>query len=110
MSGEIVALISCPPGKGEELASKLVDEGLAACVNLLPQVQSFYKWQGKFQKDAEELLVVKTGDWLFSRLEQRIKELHPYEVPEIICLPVVRGHAPYLEWMNLNLQLPDTIN
>lgn len=109
MSGEIVAFVSCPPGKGEELANSLVEEGLAACVNVLPAVRSFYKWQGKLEKDTEELLVIKTGDWLFSILEKRVKELHPYEVPEIICMPIVEGSAPYLEWLRSNLRQPDIV-
>lgn len=108
MSGEVVAFVTCPPGKGEELAEKLVEEGLAACVNLLPSIRSIYFWQDSLQKDSEELLVIKSADWLFCRLEGRIKELHPYEVPEIICLPIVAGHEPYLAWLNSNLKKEST--
>lgn len=110
MSGEVVAFCSCPPGKGEEIAKHLVEEKLAACVNLLPEVRSFYTWQGNFQIDREELLVIKTGDWLFSKLESRIKELHPYEVPEIICMPIEAGSAPYMSWLNSSLtsRIPST--
>lgn len=110
MSGEVVAFVTCPPGKGEEVATKLVEEGLAACVNLLPEIRSVYKWQGQVHKDSEELLVIKTADWLFSKLEQRIKEVHPYEVPEIICLPITQGHAPYLAWVSENLKEKDTVS
>lgn len=110
MSGEVVAFCTCPPGKGEELARHLVEEGLAACVNLLPEVRSFYKWQGSFQKDGEELLVIKTAERLFSELEIRIKELHPYEVPEVICMPITSGSAPYLAWLNSSLVNSDPVN
>ena len=110
MSGEVVAFVTCPQGKGEELAALLVAEKLAACVNLLPEIRSIYFWQGALQKDAEELLVIKTADWLLPELKDRVKEIHPYEIPEIICLPVTDGYAPYLAWVNSSLKGRDSIS
>lgn len=83
----------------ERLAAALVDEGLAACVNRLPGVESTYRWQGRTQVDTEWLLLIKTSRARFDALRQRIVELHPYELPEVIAVDVALGHAPYLAWI-----------
>jgi periplasmic divalent cation tolerance protein len=67
-------------------------------------VQSVYRWQGKIVKDQECLLVMKSSSIVYDRLQQRIKEIHSYEVPEIISLDIENGYAPYLEWLNLALK------
>jgi len=95
-----VVFITTPAGKGEEIAQKLVEEKLAACVNVVDKVSSLYWWQGKIEKDKENLLVVKTKADLFKKLVKRVKEIHPYTVPEIIALPIVDGNEDYLSWID----------
>ncbi len=81
------------------LARAVVEERLAACANLFPAVRSFYKWEGKLQDENEVLLLIKTRAEHLERLKLRILELHPYEVPEILAVPVEAGYAPYLDWL-----------
>lgn len=85
--------------EAERIASTLVEEKLAACCNLVPAVQSVYRWQGKICRDEETLMIVKTRQALFGALRARVAELHSYDVPEIISLPIAAGHAPYLRWI-----------
>jgi periplasmic divalent cation tolerance protein len=77
----------------------LVEERLAACANILPGVRSLYRWEGKTHDDAEVLVIVKTRASLFPQLARRVKELHSYEVPEIIGLPIGAGDDAYLDWI-----------
>jgi periplasmic divalent cation tolerance protein len=81
------------------LASELVERSLAACVQIGPGVTSVYRWQGALEKSAEKILLIKSRSELFGALLAAIKARHPYEVPEIVALPVSAGHAPYLEWL-----------
>lgn len=83
----------------EKVARPLVDERLAACVNVLPGVRSFYRWEGAVQDDPERLLIVKTTAARLPALTARVTELHPYSVPEVIATPVLGGFGPYLEWV-----------
>jgi periplasmic divalent cation tolerance protein len=85
--------------EGERVARALVEERLAACVNRIPAVQSVYRWQGKVEQSAEELLVIKTRADLFTALEKRVRELHSYSVPEVIALPILSGSENYLRWL-----------
>ena len=85
--------------KAAEVARTLVSEGLAACVNLLPQVRSIYRWKGELCDDSETLAVIKTTSERFDAMKERLVSLHPYEVAEVIALPVENGHAPYLDWV-----------
>ena len=99
-SGVIAVLVTCPNTKvGEEIGRTLIDERLAACVNIVPRLISIYHWQGKICRDAEILLVIKTGRTRLPALIRRVKALHPYSVPEIIALPILGGSAPYLSWV-----------
>ncbi len=86
--------------EGDRLACALVEEKLAACVNRLPAVHSVFRWEGKLEQSAEELLLIKTRKALFPALEKRVRELHSYAVPEVIALPVVAGSEPYLHWLS----------
>ncbi len=86
--------------KAREVAEKLVEERLAACVTVSPAAQSFYRWKGRITKDQEHILFIKTKASVYSRLEARLKELHPYTVPEIIAFPVERGLEKYLSWLS----------
>ena len=88
--------------KAAEVARILVEERLAACVNLTPPVRSIYSWKDAVQDDTETLAIIKTSADRFEALAKRIVELHPYEVPEVIALPVLGGHAPYLAWLHEN--------
>lgn len=87
------------PDKAAEVGRVLVEERLCACVNLTPPVRSIYAWKGTIEDDTETLAVIKTSADRFEALAKRIAELHPYEVPEVIALPIVEGHAPYLAWL-----------
>jgi periplasmic divalent cation tolerance protein len=95
-----VVLVTAPSAeKAAELAHALVGEKLAACVNIVPQVRSIYRWEGAVQDEAEVLMVVKTTGDRFDALHQRVLALHPYSVPEVIKLDVAAGHLPYLDWV-----------
>lgn len=92
-------------GVAEELVRKLVEEGLVACGNILPGVASIYRWEGKVERATEALVVFKTTAAGAARLETRVPELHPYDVPEVLVLPVESGHGAYLEWIGRNVSV-----
>ena len=85
--------------KAADIARTLVSEGLAACANLVPPVRSIYRWQGQLCDERETLAIMKTTRERFEALRERLVALHPYEVPEVIAVPVEGGHAPYLAWV-----------
>ena len=104
MSEAIVILIACPPGDvPATLARGLVEAGLAACVNHLPGMRSTYRWEGAVVTDAEDLLLLKTGRDAFAAVEAFVAAHHPYEVPEIVALPMAAVHAPYLRWLEASV-------
>lgn len=82
-----------------ELARSVVHEKLAACANILPAIRSIYRWKEKVQDDNEVLVMLKTRQEQFDRLRARILELHPYEVPEVLAVPVEQGYQGYLDWI-----------
>ena len=88
------------------LARALVDEGLAACVNVIPGVHSVYQWEGRVQEDEEILCLIKTRPSVFERARARILELHPYEVPEILAFAVADGSPAYLAWLKKSTPSP----
>eukprot|EP00727_Mastigamoeba_balamuthi_P010408 m51a1_g5990 hypothetical protein (123) ;mRNA; r:277096-277464 len=99
-TGAVVVMVTAPSeAVAADIASALVRAGLAACATLVPGVRSVYVWEGKLCDDAEVQLLVKTRAELVARVEAKVRELHPYKVPEIIALPVVAGSAPYLQWI-----------
>ena len=83
-----------------QIAEDLVENRLAACVNIIPDVTSVYKWKGDLEKSTEQLMLIKTTKERLQEVLDRIKILHPYEVPEIIALPIEGGHPPYLSWLS----------
>jgi periplasmic divalent cation tolerance protein len=99
----IVLVTASSQAEGEAIASALVELKLAACVTLLP-VRSIYTWQGKVNSEEEWQLLIKTNLSQFSALEAKIKELHSYQVPEIIALPIVAGSQSYLDWIGENVR------
>ena len=100
MTRIVVVLVTCPtPAVGRRLARELVRLRLAACVNVLPGVESVFRWQGKVDRSREALLVIKTTRARLARLTRTVVALHPYDLPEVIALPLIAGHPPYLRWV-----------
>jgi periplasmic divalent cation tolerance protein len=84
-----------------KLAAELVEKRLAACVNILPSMTSVYEWKGKLEKGREHLLLIKTTERCYLDLEAYIRRFHPYELPEIIAVPVKSGLSAYLDWVRM---------
>ena len=104
MTDKIVVLSTC--GSTEEaakIARALVEKKLAACVNVMPTVRSFYRWKDVIEDEQESLLVIKSSRALFNDLRVEIEKLHSYEVPEVIAVPIVDGSEGYLEWLDREL-------
>ncbi len=100
MTDALVVLVTTPtPERAAEIARAVVGERLAACGNVVPGLRSIYRWEGKVQEDEEVLLLLKTTRDRFEALRARILALHPYDVPEVIALPVEAGSAAYLAWL-----------
>jgi periplasmic divalent cation tolerance protein len=96
----IVVLVTAPTAeRAAELARTLVEERLAACGNVVPGLRSIYRWEGKVEDEPEALLLLKTTRARFEALRDRVLALHPYQVPEVIALPVEAGSAAYLDWI-----------
>jgi periplasmic divalent cation tolerance protein len=89
-----------------EIGAKLVEEGFAACVSVVPSVRSIYRWQGEIQDETEALAIIKTTRGRFGSLRDRLVELHPYDVPELIALPIVDGLPEYIAWLVSNTRPP----
>lgn len=94
-----------PPAQSEVLAKSLLAKNLVACVNILP-VRSLYRWKGECCDDGEHLLIIKTRKDLAEAVIRALRARHPYEVPEIIVLPVIAGHPPYLDWVYAETDMP----
>jgi periplasmic divalent cation tolerance protein len=104
MTDKIVVLTACDSEeKAAELARALVEQKVAACVNILPGVRSIYHWQGKVEDASEWQLVIKSRRDLFPKLKEAIAAVHSYEVPEVLALPVVDGSEAYLSWLDREL-------
>ena len=100
-----VILCTVPdPDTAGTIASILVNEQLAACVNIVPGISSVYRWKGAVEQDKECLLLIKTDRGMWSALESRIQSLHPYELPEIIAVPIATGQQDYLQWITDSLK------
>lgn len=101
----IVVLMTAANGEeAARLADLLIGAHLAACVQILPEMESVYRWQGKIERQAEILLIAKTARSRFDELEREVRALHSYETPEIIALPIVAGSGPYLDWLHASLK------
>jgi periplasmic divalent cation tolerance protein len=100
MSEILTVLCTCPDtATAKSLAAGLVGQGLAACVNITPEIRSIYRWRGEIHDDAEVLLIAKTSRLAYGSLESWLVEHHPYDVPEVLALPVHAGAAEYLDWV-----------
>lgn len=101
MSADYVLVLTTLPADGDAaaFARALVDERLAACVNLLPTMESIYRWEGSVERETERQVIIKTTRDRTVALWDRVRELHPYEVPEFIVLPIVDGNDAYLRWI-----------
>lgn len=105
----LVVLCTCPDGApAAHLAETLVGDGLAACVNRLPGVVSNFRWEGRVQQEAETLLLIKTTEDRLEALTARITDLHPYELPEVVAVPVLGGLEQYLDWIRTSVSGPSS--
>ena len=107
MSGDDPIIVFMTAASGEEatrLADLLIGAHLAACVQILPEMESVYRWEGKVERQSEILLLAKTTAAKFADLEREVRALHSYETPEIVAVPIVAGSTPYLKWLSENLQ------
>lgn len=101
----LICYCSCPGvASAQTLATALVDERLAACVQCLPGACSTYRWQGQVTTAEEVLLLIKTTAGAFTALERRVQALHPYDVPELLAVPVTHAHGAYLDWLRANVR------
>ena len=99
-SEEIIVFVTAPnEDEAAKIARSLVESRLAACVNIVRNIRSIYTWQGKVEDDSEVLMIVKTVKTRFDSLASGIRELHSYEVPEIIAIPIEKGSKEYLDWI-----------
>ncbi|MFQ5926370.1 MAG: divalent-cation tolerance protein CutA [Terriglobia bacterium] len=100
MTDKVVVLVTCANAdEAVTIARALVGQQLAACVNISQPMRSIYRWQGKLADEQEVLLVIKTERSLFDRVRRAVEKLHSYQVPEVICLPIIDGAPNYLNWL-----------
>jgi periplasmic divalent cation tolerance protein len=99
-SDTLLVMTTCPDAEhAETLAVHLIEAQLAACINQLPGIRSVYRWEGELKSGSEVMLMIKTPAAKWPALEAAIKAKHPYELPEIIAVPISEGHQPYLDWI-----------
>ena len=101
----VVFITAAHSEEAARLADLLLERRLAACVQILPEMESVYRWQGKVERQKEVLLIAKTIKSRFDELESSVRAIHSYETPEIVALPLEAGSAPYLEWLNSSVSV-----
>lgn len=99
-TSHLIAYCTCPGDDAVRIARDLVQRRVCACVNVIPGLVSVYEWKGKVEEDAEALLIIKTQESQFGELERAVREVHPYEIFELIACRIDRGHRPYMEWID----------
>lgn len=105
----IVVLVTAPSkDEAEKIAKTLLEERLIACANIISPTHSLFWWQGKIDNVQEHLILMKTRKALFSKVSERVKAIHSYQVPEIIALPIMEGSKDYLKWLDESLDYPET--
>lgn len=108
-----ISIVFVTAGSEQEAAAigrTLVEERLAACAGIVPRIRSIYRWKDKIYDEQESLMVIKTATSKFEDIQKRVKELHSYEVPEIISFPVARGLPEYLDWVNMETDSMPGVN
>ncbi len=101
MTDKVVVLTTCSSAEeAGRIAQALVEKRLAGCVNVVSDIRSVYRWEGRVKDEAEILLVIKTSRNLFDQVRRAVEKLHSYQVPEVICLPVIDGAPNYLNWLS----------
>ena len=107
MTDKILVFSACESQQeAEKIALSLIEKHLAACVNLIPGVESIYRWRGVLERSKEFLLVIKSSRELLPDLQAELSRMHSYEVPEVLAIPIVDGAEAYLNWMDRELKLP----
>jgi periplasmic divalent cation tolerance protein len=102
----IIVFVTVPgPREGSRISKAILTSRLAACVNVIPGIQSMYQWKGRIVREKEAMLIIKTTRVGYRKLEQKIKLLHPYKVPEVIAIPIICGSSQYIEWVKR--EVPD---
>ena len=104
----VLVLTTLPPDARDsaEFARLLVEERLAACVNILPPMESVYRWEGRVERESERQILIKTTRERLADLWERVRELHPYEVPEFVVVPILDGNEAYLRWIGESTKRP----
>ena len=111
MSREIIIFVTAPNSEeASRIANALVSEQLAACVNIVPSIESIYRWEGKVTSDREALMIIKTVDDRYVDVERRVKELHSYSTPEIVAIPIEQGSREYLDWIRKSTAIDMDVN
>lgn len=100
MAAKFIYMTAGNKAEAQKIAKSLVEHRLAACVNILENMQSVYRWENDIQEDTEVVLIAKTTERLVSELIEKVKSLHSYECPCIVSLPIIDGHAPFLKWIH----------
>jgi periplasmic divalent cation tolerance protein len=110
VANEILVLVTTPDtAEASKISIALITERLAACVNVVPWVESYYRWEGEVTRDSETLLIIKTTNDRYESLERRVKQLHTYTTPEVIAVKIEAGSAEYLKWLRDSvLEVPDS--
>src|SRR3972149_7570924 len=103
MTSILVFVTTADKREAHKIVKKLLDRHLIACANIIGPVESHFRWQNKIEKAEELLVIMKSNQKLFADLSKAVKEMHSYEVPEILAVPIVEGYQPYLEWLNASL-------
>lgn len=96
---QLVYITTSDKAEAKKMGMALVESRLAACVNIIDPMNSIYRWEGQLQDDQEVVLIAKTTEKNVPALKNKVKSMHPYEVPCIVCLPVADGHEPFLQWV-----------
>ncbi|MCF7874489.1 MAG: divalent-cation tolerance protein CutA [Candidatus Omnitrophica bacterium] len=106
----ILVLITVPEKDAKKVAKNLLDKQLCGCVNIIDSIESLFLWHGKIDREKESLLIVKTIDGLFKKLEREVIRVHPYDVPEIISFKLNKVSKPYASWLKKELSAVDNVN
>lgn len=87
------------------IAKHLLDKKLIACANIIPSITSLYEWDSKLNQDEESLIIMKSKEIFFDEIEAEIKKIHKYEIPEILCIPIIKGNKDYLNWLDIQTNI-----